>query len=155
MTRTIRILISVSFLVGVLAMAGCPYQRSYGEEAFAPRFIEQPRLENETIYLTVFPTHLSELPKKTDTKEKYQPKIEKVVVTSDEQDVYWPIEITKQYDDRYGWTQTAIFTVQGQPKTMHIKMMVQHIGARFRLEADMIHEDGQWKATFHDAVRTQ
>jgi hypothetical protein len=154
MTRTVHILIGVSFLVGVLAMAGCPYQRTYNAETFAPRFIEQPRLERETVYLTVFPTQLDELPKKGDTKEKFKPKIEKVVITADGEDVYWPVEITTQFNDQYGWTQTAIFTTQGQPRTMHVMMMVQHIGARFRLEADMVHEDGEWIATFQDAVRT-
>ena len=155
MTHTVRIIFSVILLATLLVTAGCPYQRSYGEEEFAPRFIEQPRLEQETVYLTVFPTHLSELPRKNDTKEKFKPKIEKVVITADEQGVFWPVEITSQYNDQYGWTQTAIFTVQGHPKTMHVKMMVQHIGSRFRLEADMIHEDGVWKATFQEAVRTQ
>jgi hypothetical protein len=151
-----RILIGLMLLSTLLVTAGCPYQRMYNADTFEPRFIDQPRVVRDTVTLTVFPTELTEPPREADVEQTYEPKIEKSTITADGRETYWPCEIVRRYDSQYGWTQSIVFDVQGDPQTLHITLMVQHISGRFRMTADMArNEEGLWEATFQETIRTQ
>ena len=117
MTHTCRILIGLALLGGLLVTAGCPYERMYNADTFAPRFIDQPRVVRETVTLTVYPTELTEAPRAADDKETYEPKIEKSTIFADGEGTYWPCEIVRRYDTQYGWTQSVVFEIQGDPQT--------------------------------------
>lgn len=151
-----RTLLSLMLLSTLLVTAGCPYERTFEEDDFAPRFITQPRIVRDTVTLTVYPTQFDEIPREDDAKQTFEPKIEKSTITADGRDVYWPCELVRRYDPEYGWTQSIVFDVQGDPQTLHITLMVQHISGRFRLVADMArNKDGLWEATYQEAIRTQ
>ena len=153
MTRTCHILMSLTLLGALLVTAGCPYERTYAEN-FKPRFIDQPRLQGDTVFLTVYPTELYDKPSETQVN-MFEPKVEKVILTADGADVFWPTDAVRRYDPEQGWTQIIVFTIVGAPQTIHIELLVNHIGERFRMEADMVLEDGQWVTYYIDAVRTQ
>ena len=155
MTRTCHILTSLLLLSVLLIAAGCPYERDYAED-FKPRFIDQPRVQGETVFLTVYPTELYEKPNDTEELGLFEPKVEKTILTADGRDVYWPTDIVRRFDPEQGWTQTVVFTVVGNPQIIHVELMVNHISNRFRMEADLTKDDqGQWVATYQEVVRTQ